>query len=188
MNTRKVRMHQAEVLRNAGHKQQEIAEILGVSDRMVRYYLNPQPQPEPEPKHRLLDPCKEYITAKLDDTPHYNLMVLRKELHKLGCSGGMTILRIFAKQVRDKVVKRAVIRIFLEYRRIPYPGIKLTGSYFAVPIIECLLVFLVSIILDLPWWSSIIYKTFFYIGGLFLITKYWNKAIIKIFDEFTKQD
>ena len=110
MNTRKVRMHQAEVLRNAGHKQQEIAEILGVSDRMVRYYLNPQPQPEPEPKHRLLDPYKEYITAKLDHTPHYNLMVLRKELQKQGYAGGMTILRVFAKQVRDEVVKRAVIR------------------------------------------------------------------------------
>lgn len=110
MNTRKVRMHQAEVLRNAGHKQQEIAEILGVSDRMVRYYLNPQPQPEPEPKHRLLDPYKEYITAKLDHTPHYNLMVLRKELQKLGYTGGMTILRGFAKEVRDEAVKRAVIR------------------------------------------------------------------------------
>jgi transposase len=110
MNARKVKMHQAEVLRKAGHKQREIAEILGVSDRMIRYYLNPKPEVQPISRHSLLDPYHEYITAKLDDAPNYNLMVLRKELQKQGYSGGMTILRVFAKQVRDEVIKRAVIR------------------------------------------------------------------------------
>jgi len=110
MNARKVKMHQAEILRNAGHKQTEIAEILGVSDRMVRHYLNPKPRPKSHPKQRLLDPYHEYITAKLNDKPNYNLMVLRKELQKQGYTGGMTILRVFAKHVRDELIKRAVIR------------------------------------------------------------------------------
>ena len=110
MNARKVKMHQAEILRNAGHRQKEIAEMLGVSDRMVRYYLNPKPEAQRAPKHSLLDPFREYITAKIDESPNYNLVVLRKELVAQGYTGGMTILRVFAKQVRDEAVKRAVIR------------------------------------------------------------------------------
>jgi transposase len=103
-------MHQAEILRNAGHRQKEIAERLGVSDRMVRYYLNPKPEAQRAPNHSLLDPYREYITAKIDETPNYNLVVLRKELVAQGFAGGMTILRVFAKQARDEAVKRAVIR------------------------------------------------------------------------------
>ena len=83
MNARKVKMHQAEILRKAGHKQSEIAEILGVSDRMVRNYLKPKPEVQPIPKHGLLDPYHEYITEKLDDAPNYNLIVLRKELQSI---------------------------------------------------------------------------------------------------------
>ena len=48
MNSRKIQMHQAEVPRRAGRKQREIAEILGVSDRMVRYYLKPKPAAQPK--------------------------------------------------------------------------------------------------------------------------------------------
>ncbi len=110
MNARKVKMHQAEILRNAGHRQKEIAERLGVSDRMVRYYLNPKPEAQRAPNHSLLDPFREYITSKIDESPNYNLVVLRKELVAQGYAGGMTILRVFAKQARDEAIKRAVIR------------------------------------------------------------------------------
>ncbi len=110
MNSRKVKMHQAEVLRKAGHKQWEIAEVLGVSDRMVRNYLKPKPEKTVATKQTLLDPYHEYITAKIEDAPNYNLVVLRKELIRQGYTGAMTILRVFAKRVRDEIVKRAVIR------------------------------------------------------------------------------
>jgi hypothetical protein len=40
MNARKVKMHQAEILRKGGHKQKEIAEILGVSVRMEHHFLS----------------------------------------------------------------------------------------------------------------------------------------------------
>lgn len=110
MNARKVKMHQAEILRNAGYRQKEIAERLGVSDRMVRYYLNPKPEAQRAPNHSLLDPFREYITTKIDESPNYNLVVLRKELVAQGYAGGMTILRVFAKQARDEAVKHAVIR------------------------------------------------------------------------------
>jgi len=110
MNAKKVKMHQAEILRKAGHKQRQIAEILGVSERMVRNYLKPKAEMQHLPKHSLLDPYQEYITSKIEETPNYNLVVLRKELVVQGYTGGMTILRVYAKQVRDEIVKRAVIR------------------------------------------------------------------------------
>jgi len=84
--------------------------MLGVSDRMVRNYLKAKPGVQPAAKQSLLDPYHEYITARIDEAPNYNLVVLRKELVAQGYSGGMTILRVRAKQVRDEVVKRAVIR------------------------------------------------------------------------------
>jgi len=77
---------------------------------MVRYYLKPKPAAQPKKKHSLLDPYRDYITAKLEETPGCNLVVLRKELAMQGYAGGMTILRVFGKQIRDDVVKRAVIR------------------------------------------------------------------------------
>jgi transposase len=83
--------------------------MLGVSDRMVRNYLHPQTASPAKPERSLLDPYREYITVKLNDVPHYNLAVLRKELVKQGFLGGMTILRVFAKQIRDEIVQKAVI-------------------------------------------------------------------------------
>ena len=85
--------------------------MLGVSDRMVRYYLKPMPAAQPRKKHSLLDPFRDYITAKLEETPGCNLVVLRKDLASQGYAGGMTILRVFARQIRDEVIKRAVIRL-----------------------------------------------------------------------------
>jgi hypothetical protein len=84
--------------------------MLGVSERMVRYYLKPKAKMQHLPKHSLLDPYQEYIRSKIEETPNYNLVVLRKELRGQGYTGGMTILRVYAKQVRDEIVKRAVIR------------------------------------------------------------------------------
>mgnify|MGYP000944157480 CR=1 FL=1 len=59
MKTWKVKMHQAEVLRKAGYKQWEIAEMFGLSDRMVRNYLKPKPEAQPAVKQSLLDPYHE---------------------------------------------------------------------------------------------------------------------------------
>ena len=110
MKTRKVNMYQAEILKKAGYTQKEIAEQIGVSDRMVRYYLNPKPEKEKKETQSLLDPYKEYIIAKLDEKPHYNLILMRKELVALGYTGKMTILRVYAKTIREGMEKKAVIR------------------------------------------------------------------------------
>lgn len=80
MEDRKVKMHQAEILKRAGYKQREIAEQLGVSDRMVRNYLNPKGRREATVRSSMLDPYREYITTVLEGTPHFNLEVLKREL------------------------------------------------------------------------------------------------------------
>lgn len=110
MNIRKVRMHQAEVLKKAGYSQKEIAEQLGVSDRMVRYYLATAEKKLPPVKTKLIDPFRDYITTVLQETPHFNLEVLKKEIRKQGYTGGITTLRVFAKSIRDSIVKQAIIR------------------------------------------------------------------------------
>ena len=110
MNHRKVKMHQARILRTAGKKQSEIAEILGVSARMVRYYLSPKCNDSERTRSSLLDPYREYITDQINESPHLNLILLKERLAKLGYQGGMTILRVYAKRIRDELVKKAVIR------------------------------------------------------------------------------
>jgi transposase len=111
-------MHQAIILKDQGYTQKEIGQALGVSDRMVRNYLHPEAKAEPTVKQGLLEPYKDYITAILQDKPQYNLVVLKKRLQGMGYQGSMTILRVFAKRVRDAMVKQAVIRFETE------PGIQ----------------------------------------------------------------
>jgi transposase len=103
-------MHQAKILQTAGKKQSEIAEILGVSTRMVRYYLSPKYNDAERTRGSLLDPYREYITEQIGESPHMNLILLKERLEKLGYQGGMTILREYAKCIRDDLVKKAVIR------------------------------------------------------------------------------
>lgn len=110
MKHRMVKMYQAQILRTAGKKQREIAEILGVSDRMVRYYLSTKVHRTGRTRNSLLDPYREYITERINEAPHMNLVLLKEQLEKLGYLGGMTILRVFAKQLRDELVRKAVIR------------------------------------------------------------------------------
>jgi len=118
MYTKEARMHQAIILKDQGYTQKEIGQALGVSDRMVRYYLHPEVDTEPRARPGLLDQFKEYITAILQDKPQYNLVVLKKRLQGMGYQGSMTILRVFAKGIRETMVKQAVIRFETE------PGIQ----------------------------------------------------------------
>jgi transposase len=114
MNTGEARMHQATILARQGYTQREIGAALGVTDRMVRYYLTPKSRTTRSPRTSMLDPFRQFITEVLSEAPHYNLEVLRKRLSKMGYSGSMTILRVFAKKVRDEVVRQAVVRFETE--------------------------------------------------------------------------
>lgn len=114
MNTGEARMHQAKILARQGYTQREIGEALGVTDRMVRYYLAPKERSLRSPRPIMLDPFRQFIIEVLNEKPHYNLEVLRKRLSKMGYTGGMTILRVFAKKIRDDIARQAVIRFETE--------------------------------------------------------------------------
>lgn len=108
-------MHQARILARSGHKQKEIAELLGVSERMVRNYLRADYQPKPRlPRVSLLDPFKPDIDRILEDKPFFNLTVLAERLRSNGYTGGMTILREYAASKRDQVLTKAVLRFETE--------------------------------------------------------------------------
>lgn len=108
-------MHQARILAQAGHKQKDIAARLGVSPRMVRYYLNDERAvAAPEPRPSKLDPFAVLLQSILEEDPFHNLVVVWRRLRALGYDGGISILRDKAAAVRHSLIQRAVIRFETE--------------------------------------------------------------------------
>lgn len=111
MCQKEYRMHLARILAKEGHKQTQIAQRLGVSERMVRKYLRPEYQPKDRPARRSqLDPFKGFINSVLEYDPFYNIVVLADRLRPQGYQGGISILREYAATVRSTCLAKAVIR------------------------------------------------------------------------------
>jgi transposase len=108
-------MHQARILAKSGHSQKEIAELIGVSDRMVRNYLRSDYQTKSRaPRPSLLDPFKPDIDMILEEKPFFNLTVLAEKLRARGYQGGLSILRDYAARIRQQVLTKAVLRFETE--------------------------------------------------------------------------
>lgn len=115
MCQKEVRMHQARILAGEGYTQMEIAKRLGVTDRTVRNYL--KRNYEARPRKKRISILKEFhpiIDGTLDENPYANLVVLYERLQRCGYSGGMTILRDYARIIRNKIITRAVRRFETE--------------------------------------------------------------------------
>ncbi len=109
------RMHVARIMANEGHTQKYIAEYLGVSDRMVRKYLNPDFRTRPrKSRESILKPFYPIIEDTLENDPYFNLVYLHERLQNSGYSGKMTILRDYARKYRKKLIEKAVIRFETE--------------------------------------------------------------------------
>ena len=109
------RMHVARIMANQGHTQKYIAKYLGVSDRMVRKYLNPEFGTQPrKSRESILNPFLPIIEDTLENDPYFNLVYLHERLQKAGYVGKMTILRNYARQYRKKLIEKAVIRFETE--------------------------------------------------------------------------
>lgn len=109
------RMHVARIMANQGHTQKYIAEYLGVSDRMIRKYLNPDFGTQPrKSRESILKPFYPIIEDTLENDPYFNLVYLYERLQKAGYTGKMTILRDYARQYRKKLIEKAVIRFETE--------------------------------------------------------------------------
>ncbi len=130
MKHKEARMHQAKILKEQKYTQREMAAVLGVSDRMVRKYLREAPPEQPKtPKTSILDPFKPLIDTLLEERPLYNLVLLRDRLKEQGYSGGMTILRDYAREIRAKESAKAVIRFETEPGRQAQVDWKEAGTW-----------------------------------------------------------
>lgn len=115
MCQKECRMHLARILANSGHKQTEIAQQLGVSERMVRKYLRPDYQAKArKARPSQLDPFKSIIGSVLEENPFFNIVVLAERLRMQGYQGGMSILRDYAATVRTACITKAVLRFETE--------------------------------------------------------------------------
>lgn len=115
MSQKENRMHYARILSDQGLKQREIAERLGVSDRMVRKYLKPDFGTAPRKiRESLLDPFKDLIDTVLEESPFFNLVVLAKRLRAQGYAGGKSILREYAAEKRQEILTKAILRFETE--------------------------------------------------------------------------
>jgi transposase len=115
MRQKERRMHQARILAQAGHKQKDIAARLGVSPRMVRYYLSDQEvAATTAARPSKLDPYIPTVQSILEEDPFHNLMVVHHRLKSLGYDGGISILRDRAAQIRQGLIQKAVIRFETE--------------------------------------------------------------------------
>lgn len=106
---KKIRMLKTLDLRQQGHKQREIAELLGISERTVRTYLKSVPAVRKRPQRcSLLDPYKPYIDRLLLEDPFYNCARLFSELRARGYPGQITILREYVAEARVLAISRSV--------------------------------------------------------------------------------
>ncbi len=108
-------MHVARIMANNGHSQKDIAERLGVSDRMVRKYLKRDFGTRSRKQRRsILAPFHAFIDELLEDDPFINLVPVYERLQRRGYTGGMTILRDYARRVRKRITTTAVRRFETE--------------------------------------------------------------------------
>lgn len=105
------RMHVARIMAKEGHSQKDIAAKLGVSARMVRKYLKPNFGTRPrKAKKSILEPFHGFIDALLEDDSFINLVPVFEQIQRRGYTGGMTILRDYARKVRKRITTKAVRR------------------------------------------------------------------------------
>lgn len=108
-------MHVARIMANNGHSQKDIAAKLGVCDRMVRKYLKADFGTRPRRRRRsVLEPFHAFIDELLEEDPFINLVPVYERLQRRGYTGGMTILRDYARKVRKRITTKAVRRFETE--------------------------------------------------------------------------
>jgi len=124
------RMHIARILAREGHRQKDIAAQLGVSDRMVRKYLKEDFGARARKKRRsILEPFHRLIDETIEENPYTNLVLLYERLRRQRYDGGMTILRDYARGVREQVITKAVLRFETEPGRQAQVDWKECGSW-----------------------------------------------------------
>ena len=108
-------MYTARIMAMNGHSQKFIAQQLGVTDRTIRNYLNPEYGSHSKKKRSsILAAYYPIIDEKLGENPYFNLVCLNERLQNSGYQGGMTILRDYARTIRKDLITKAVLRFETE--------------------------------------------------------------------------
>jgi len=112
---RENRMLDARLLQAQGHTQAEIAQMLDVCERTVRNYLKQRPGPRKRAQRpSRLDPFKEQILQKLEESPSYSGELIYERIVRQGYGGGKTIMKEFISKARKRLVATAVQRFETE--------------------------------------------------------------------------
>lgn len=103
-----------------GLKKTAIAEQLGISRRLIYYWietgqldrdvLNPPPPRTRAPLPTQLDPYKPIITTRLETYPELSAVRLFDECRAAGYPGSLTQLKVFVRQVRPQPEPEPVVR------------------------------------------------------------------------------
>jgi transposase len=109
------RMLEARILQGQGRTQVEIAEILGVCERTVRYHLKSMPVGRKKPQRgSRVDAFKGKIDEILEGNSSYNGELIYERLVKLGYSGKISVMKDYVASVRRKLENQAVMRFETE--------------------------------------------------------------------------
>jgi transposase len=109
------RMLEAHVLQGEGKTQIEIAQILGVCERTVRYHLKDIPRGRKNPvRGSKVDPFKGKIDEILEANTYYNGELIYDRLIKLGYTGKISVMKDYVARVRRKLEIQAVMRFETE--------------------------------------------------------------------------
>jgi transposase len=97
---------------------------------MVRKYLKEDFGARARKKRRsILEPFHRMIDETIEENPYTNLVLLYERLKSQRYGGGMTILRDYARGVREKVITKAVLRFEIEPGRQAQVDWKECGSW-----------------------------------------------------------
>jgi len=108
-------MLEARILQGQGKTQMEIADILGVCERTVRYHLKSMPTGRKKPKRgSKVDDFKAKIDEILEGNALYNGELIYERLVKMGYAGKISVMKDYVAAVRKKLSIQAVQRFETE--------------------------------------------------------------------------
>lgn len=100
-----------------GRSIRQISRTTGLSRNTVRRYLREDDPPRyaPRPKRpSILDPYKDYLTARLEAVPELDATVLLREIQARGYPGAITTLKDFIRPLRAERLRLAELTVRYE--------------------------------------------------------------------------
>ena len=98
------------ILNKQGQSMKAIARVSGASRNTVRKYVRDSASTARRPRASRLDPHRDWLIARLAQSPGIPASVLQRELHERGCVIGGARLRGVVATLRPKATAMPVVR------------------------------------------------------------------------------